>query len=184
MPLLPWQENELTFGGDTRLHYHLEDRGPFVIPHGYFYDTTTKTIASTTTAYALALNTTVYSKGVEIVDNSKITVAAPGVYNIQFSAQLQNAGAQEHDVEIWLSKNGSNVADSNTIVGVGASHGGVPGHEVAAWNLFIALNRNDYVELYWRASSTDVSMAYSAAAASPTRPAVPSLIVSANLVSI
>ena len=41
-------------------------------PYGSFQDTTTQTIASTTTAYAMTFNTTDYSSGVSIVSNSRI----------------------------------------------------------------------------------------------------------------
>lgn len=178
------QEQQLTGAGDTLLHYHLADRGPFPIPHGSFYDTTTQSIVSTTTAYPITLNTTVLSKGVSVASSSRITVAAKGVYNLQFSCQLANSDVQSQDAEIWLAKNGSNVTESSTIIDVPQSHGGGDGHAVAAWNSFIALNRNDYVELLWCATSTLVSMPHRAAAVTPTRPSVPSVIVTRNLVSV
>ena len=183
--LANWQEQELVNGGDSRLHYHLDDRGPFPIPHGSFYDTTQQNIVSTTTAYAITLDTTALSKGVEIVSNSRITVKSRGVYNIQFSCQLENSDTGSvHDAEIWLSKNGTNVTESSTIVGVPAKHGGINGHCVAAWNFFVAAERNDYFELYWKADNTSVFMPHRAATTSPTRPSVPSVILTVNLVSV
>ena len=178
------QEGELTGGGDTFLHYHLADRGPFPIPHGSFYDTTQHNIVSTTAAYPITLNTTVLSKGVSIVSNSRITVRSLGVYNIQFSLQLENSDSQDHDAEVWLSKNGTNVTESSTIVSVPGKHGSINGHCVAAWNFFEEMNSGDYVELYWKADSTTVFMPHRAATTSPTRPSVPSVILTVNLVSI
>lgn len=180
----PRAAQELIGGGDTLLHYHLADRGPFPIPYGSFYDTTQQTIASTTEAYAMTYNTTVLSNGVEIVDNSKITVTAAGIYNIQFSAQLENPDSQEHDVEIWLSKNGINVTESSTMVYVPAKHGSIDGHVAAAWNFFVELSRNDYVELMWHAGSTLVRIPHRAATTNPTRPSVPSVILTVNLMSV
>lgn len=179
----PRDEQQLVGGGDTFLHYHLADRGPFQIPHGAFYDTTDNVIASTTTSYALRCNTTTESHEVW-VDTDKFYVSVPGVYNIQFSCQLQNTDVKTNDAEIWLAINGTNVTESNTIVDIPQSHGGGVGHTVAAWNFMVRLNRNDYFQILWRADSTLVSMPHRAAATSPTRPSVPSVIITAHLVSI
>jgi len=179
----PRNEAELIQGGDTQLHYHLADRGPFPIPHGAFYDTTTQTCASTTTAYAMTYNTTVFSQGVW-VDNSKIYVSAPGIYNVQFSCQLGNTDSAAHDIHIWLAKNGVNETESNTIVDVPPKHGGTYGHTVAAWNFFVQMNRNDYVEIMWNAESTSVSIPHFPVATNPTRPSTPSVILTVTLVSV
>jgi len=177
-------ENELLGGGDTRLHFHLADRGPFPIVHGSFYDTTTQSIASTTAEYAVTFSSTSLSKGVAVQSNSRIVVSAEGVYNFQFSAQLQNTNIADNDVDIWFKKNGVVIANSNTIVTVPSSHGGTPGHCVPSWNFFLDMNRNDYFEIFWHADSLLVSMPSYAAAITPTRPATPSVILTANLVSI
>ena len=185
MPLDPRQEQQLISAGDNLLHYNLADRGPFPIPHGSFYDTTAQVISSTTTAYAMTYNTTVESYEVWVgATPSMVYVGASGVYNIQFSCQLANTDSQAHDAEIWLAINGSNITESSTIIGIPSSHGGVDGHSVAAWNFLQRLNRNDYFQLVWRADSTQVSMPHRAATTSPTRPSVPSVILTVNLVSI
>lgn len=178
------QEQELTGGVDTLLHYHANDRGPFPIPHGAFYDTTTQSAASTTVAYPITYNTTLYSKGVSLATTSRVLISTTGTYNIQFSCQLENPNVQDQDVEVWLSENGTNVVDSSTLIDVPQKHGGVDGHTVAAWNFFRQLQRGDYFELYWQTSSTAVIMPYRAATTSPTRPGIASAILTVNLVSI
>lgn len=180
----PRDEQQLVGGGDTLLHYHLADRGPFPIPHGSFYDTTTQSIVSTTTAYALKCNTTTESYQVYVVADDKFYVTVPGVYNIQFSCQLTNTDTKTNDAEFWLSVNGTNVTESSTILDVPQSHDGVAGHAVAAWNFIVRLARNDYFQLMWCADSTTVSLPHRAATTSPTRPSVPSVIVTAHLVSV
>jgi len=52
------------------------------------------------------------SQGVFYVSNSRITFNNQGVYNFQFSAQLHNngGGGSGQTVNIWLRKNGVNVA--------------------------------------------------------------------------
>lgn len=145
-------------------------------PYGAFQDTADQTAASANTAYALNFNTTDYSNGVYISSNSRINVRNTGVYNLQFSAQLRNTDTQIHDVDIWLSKNGSTVSGTNGQVSVPNSHGGVDGHILPAWNYIIQLNAGDYVELMWSTTSTLVSVDFIPAQTSPTRPSTASII--------
>lgn len=184
MPLSPRQEQELVGGGDTLQHYHLADRGPFPISHGSFYDTTSQPLVSTTAAQVVTINSTDYSYGVSIEDNSKIVTKAPGTYNIQFSFQAGNSGTTHAHFEVWLSKNGVDVPNSNTLIDVPEKHGGDHGHTVAAWNFYVRMKRNDYVQLMWCAETTDITLLAFPAGTSPARPATPSVIVTANLVSI
>ena len=109
---------------------------------------------------------------------SQITAAYTGVYNLQFSSQYNNTSVSEQDVSVWLRKNGSDVANTNTMVSVASSHGGVDGHVVAAWNLVVSVLAGDYLELCWSSTDAAVSMAFTAAQASPVRPVTPSVIVS------
>ena len=154
------------------------------LPFGAFQDSTDQTIASTTTAYAVTLNTTDYSNGVTISNSSRINFKNAGTYNIQFSLQLQNSDVQIHDVDIWFRKNGTDVAASNSQYSVPNKHGSVNGHLIAALNYFIELAANDYMEIMWSATSTSVSIEQIPAQTSPTRPATPSAIVTANCVSM
>jgi hypothetical protein len=41
----------------------------------------------------------------------------------------------------------------------------VDGHVLPGWNYYLTLAANDYVELYWAASSTAVSLQFNAASA-------------------
>jgi hypothetical protein len=52
-----------------------------------------------------------------------------------------------------------------------------------AANLFATLAATDYVELVWETTSTNASIQYYAAGTSPTRPAIPSAIVTLSFVS-
>jgi len=152
-------------------------------PYGSFQDTTTQTISSTTTAYPMTFNTVDYSNGVSVVSNSRITVTNYGIYNIQFSGQFANTDTQIHDVDIWLSKNGTNVALSKGQISIPNSHGGIDGHILPAWNYFIELNANDYVQLMWQANNIGVSMISLPTATSPTRPAAASIIATVQYVA-
>jgi hypothetical protein len=151
--------------------------------YGSFFDTTTQTIGSTTTAYAVGINTTDIANGFSIVSGSRITAAIAGKYNLQFSFQLQNSDTTDRITNIWLRKNGTDIADSNGQVTVPSRHGSVNGAHIAAWNYVLSLNANDYVEFWWQAESTQVSMPTVAAGTTPTTPRTPAVIVTIQQVA-
>ena len=72
----------------------------------------------------MQLETTEHASGVSIVAGSRITFAHAGLYNIQFSAQLDSTAAGNKDVHIWFKKNGTNVVRSNTIINVAKQNEG------------------------------------------------------------
>lgn len=154
--------------------------------YGSFYDTTDQTNTVTSVARTMFLNSTAASNGVSVQNGlsgpSRITFAHTGTYDIQFSAQFVHTGNSSADVDVWLSKNGTNVPDSNTQITV-AKVAGADGKYVAAWDFLLNINGNDYVELYWSSPDNDVSIQSSGTASNPTRPAVPSVIVTAMQVA-
>ena len=153
-------------------------------PYGAFQDSTDQTAANTTTAYAVTLNTTDYSSGVYVSSSSRINVRNYGVYNIQFSIQFKNTTNDGQDVDIWFMKNGTNVDASNSRFHLPARKGsGDPSHLSAALNFFLELNANDYIEIMWRTTDTGVSIEHFDTSTSPTRPEVPSAIVTASYVA-
>jgi hypothetical protein len=153
-------------------------------PHGAFQDSTDQTAANTTTAYAVTFNTTDFSNGVTIASSSRITVADSGIWNLQFSIQLTNTTNASQDVDIWFRVNGTNSANSNSRFGFAPRKGvGDPFHTIVAMNYFLSLNATDYVEIMWRTTDIGVQIEQYAAGTSPTRPAVPSAIVTMSFVS-
>lgn len=152
----------------------------YEFPYGSFQDFTAQTIASTTTAYVMTLNTTDYSYGVNIVDGSKITFNNYGTFNIQWSGQFQNTASTDHDATVWIRKNGVNVTGSSGYISVPAKHGSVDGHTIAAWNYILNFAPGDYLQFVWQSDSTAVSLHTYAAGTNPTRPSTASLIVTAT----
>ena len=148
--------------------------------YGSFYDTTTQTNVAST-ARSMSLNTTDITNGVSISGstnpfNTYIKVANAGVYDIQFSAQVDKTDSGTDEIWIWLRKNGVNVDDSATsvqLVGNGA-------HYVAAWNFFVNAAANDYFQLMWY--SPDANVRLHAETGFGVVPGIPSLIVTANRV--
>jgi hemoglobin-like flavoprotein len=146
---------------------HLRNRA-----YGTFYDTTTQTAAAINTAYALTFNSTNLSNGVYIGSPaSRIYVEQRGVYDLQFSAQLDNTSGGSHLIYIWLRINGTDVANSAGQVRLK----GTDGELVTSWNYVEQLNAGDYFELVWSVDNTSVQV-LSQAAAAPV-PAIPSIIL-------
>lgn len=153
-------------------------------PHGAFQDNTDQTAANTTTAYPIAFSTTDFSNGVSLQSGSQLAVAMDGIFNVQFSVQLKNTSNDGIDIDIWFRKNGTNIADSNSRFHLGArKSSGDPSHLVASLNFFVSLVKDDYVQIVWRTDNVAGSIEHYAASASPTRPAVPSVIATVSFVS-
>lgn len=156
----------------------------FIPDYGYFIDVTSQTMTAVNTPTAMKFGTNVISnKGVTIVNGNEIHFAKPGTYNLAFSAQIfKDASASAEDADIWLSKNGQDVPNSNTQLTI-PNDLARTGKAVAAWNFFVTTTTaNEYCQLMWSATNTVVSIPYLAPQTLPDRPAVPSLILSVNQV--
>jgi hypothetical protein len=153
-------------------------------PYGAFQDSTDQTAANTTTAYAVNFNTTDYSNGVYLSDSSRLNVRNYGIYNIQFSLQYKNTTNDGQDVDIWFRKNGSDVAGSNSRFHMPARKStGDPSHLITAMNYVLEMNAGDYAQIMWRTTDVGVSLEHYGTSTSPTRPAIPSAIVTLTYVA-
>ena len=142
--------------------------------YGTFYSNVDQTNPVANTAMAMTFNNTGSANGVSVISNSQLTIAKTGVYNIQFSAQVAKTGGGTGIVDIWLNKNGSPVAWTNTSIPVTS---GTP--QIAAWNFVENVTvANTYYQIMWSSPDTLVLLDSQAANTGPTRPGVPSVIVS------
>ena len=153
-------------------------------PYGAFQDSTDQVAANTTTAYAITFDTTDFSNGVTLSNSSRLNVVTAGLYNCQFSIQFKNTTNDTQDVDIWFKKNGTNIDKSNSRFGLAPrKSAGDPFHIIGAMNFFVDMAENDYIEIMWRPTNTGVSIEHYAASTTPTRPLVPSVIVTMSFVS-
>lgn len=135
--------------------------------YGAFQDITNQTAAVINTGYPMRLGVTDLSNGVTVVSNSRITIANTGIYNIQWSAQFTNPLSAEHDVTIWLRKNGVDVPGSSGIVLVPAKHGSSDGHTLPSWNFLLDVVAGDYYEFVWSTVNTSVYISFQPAGSPP-----------------
>jgi len=152
-------------------------------PYGAFSDFTDQT-TTINTATLVALSVTDFSNEVSLQTGSKITVANAGIYNLQFSVQLQNLDNAPQDVFIWLKQNGTDITGSTGLVGLPARKSvGVPFHDIKGWNYFLSLNANDYVQIYWSTTNVDVTIQTYPASGTPTKPSTASVVATLSFVS-
>ena len=151
-------------------------------PYGAFSDFTDQTTTANT-ATLMALSVTDFADSVRI-NNSEITVEYAGIYNLQFSVQLQNLDNAPQDVFIWLKQNGTDITGSTGLVGMPArKSAGVPFHDIKGWNYFLSMNAGDYVQIYWSTTNVDVTIQTYAASGSPTKPSTASVVATLSFVS-
>lgn len=147
--------------------------------YGAFQDNTTQTAVSANTAYPVKFNTTDLTNGVTVVNDgssnpTRVTLANTGIYNIQFSLQLEKTGGSGNMIaDIWVRKNGIDIPSTTGKVVLTGSANASP--IVAAWNYVLDLAAGDYVQLMWATSNVNVEIV--AAGATSPHPAIPSSIL-------
>jgi len=147
-------------------------------PHASYFDTTTQTNPVADTVNLFTYNSVVSEfKITRGVPTSKIFINETGVFNFQFSAQLDKSGGSASAVYIWPRINGVNLPDSATKIVIDGPNNEI----VAAWNFVLVMEAGDYFELAWQAADTAVIIPY--VVASGNIPAIPSIIMTVNWVS-
>jgi hypothetical protein len=119
------------------------------------------------------------SRGISVVAPGRITASETGIYNVQFSAQLDKTDAGTDLVDIWLALNGQNnpIPWTNTKIAVSST-----GKSVAAWNFVVELAINDFVQIMWSSPDANMRLYSQPADTNPVRPAIPSVIVTVTQV--
>jgi hypothetical protein len=148
--------------------------------YGSFYDTTTQTNPVANIPLSMSFDSTDITNGVSISGsaspfNTYIKTTNAGVYDIQFSAQVEKTDSGTDEITIWLRKNGIDITDSATKLTLSGNSTKV----VAAWNWFVSSAANDYYQIIW--VSADTGMRLYAEPINDT-PGIPSVILTVNRV--
>jgi len=159
------------------------------IPYGAFQSNQIQTVSAAATPTLVTVNVTDYSNGVSRVVGDGFHVEQDGIYNVQFSAQITNSDTQNHEIDIWIRKgtNGSSATDlagTASVSTVNSTHGGLVGYGIMAANFFVEIKETEFIEFWWAASSTAVTLDALPAITSPfTSPAAPSFVATLTFVS-
>jgi hypothetical protein len=155
-----------------------------IVPTGQFTSSATQTAASTTVAYAVQFDASTLLNAVSLVSSTRITFAQAGIYRLSYALQFHNPTNSTETVNVWVRKNGTNIALSNHKHSIPArKSAGVPAHLLGEGSLLVQVAASDYVEIMWNVSDITVILEQSAASGSPSIPATPSADVSVDFVS-
>ena len=147
------------------------------------YSNTDQT-GSTSAATAVKLENTDFDEGISIANNgsgnpTRITFAAAGTYMIAPSIQFNNADSNDHDATVWFRLNGTDIANSATIVNVPkAADGGAAFFQIV---FYVQVTAAQYVEVMWLPENVNVTLDYTAAGA--IAPAIPSVILASERIA-
>ena len=150
--------------------------------YGEFTKTGTVSPAVVNTSYAVTWDNTEIANGISIVSSSQITVAESGLYQFDVTLQLSSGNSSDKTVRFWFKKNGTNIANTTRIATVNINNGFTP----IAMSEFFSLAAGDYIELWWQANSTAVSLTTNAAGGTAPNdyPAAPAGVMAVNQIQL
>jgi hypothetical protein len=146
--------------------------------YGQFWSNVTQTVASANTEYQFVFNNTNGRNNVQLgtgVSNSRVIINQTGLYNIQFSAQIDKSsgGGTTSTAYIWFKKNGTAIVDS---AGFFTLDNAV--QAVQSWNILTEVTTpGDYYEIAYAASATNFNFPTLAGNVAIGYPASPSIII-------
>jgi hypothetical protein len=132
----------------------------------------------------VTLNQVIFSDGINVENNSRITFAYPGQYLVTARFQFANRGNALQEFEVWAKNSGVNYPLSNTRFDIPARKSlSVYSHVTANISGIFTVSGGEYLEFAWWSDGADMYIEHYAAGTSPTRPEIPSVIVTATFVS-
>lgn len=147
-------------------------------PYGTFMSTVNQTVTAANTATVVTLNRTEDANGGISLSNNRLYVSEQGDYFLNFSAVFSKSNANAASVDIWLRKNGLDIPRSNTRVEIS----GNPGEKVVTVGFILDLNPGDYIQFAFSSPENSMTLTAHTGLTNPTRPDIPSIIATLNLV--
>ena len=148
-------------------------------PNGLFFNTADQTIAVANTAYPVVYDQTYLNNAVVLQSGStsKIEVSVSGIYNFQYSGQIQSTNSSAKNVFLWISRDGTDIGYSARAYSISGSGAYAP----IAYSFDIDMQAGQYIELMISASDTTVQLA-SETSTSP-HPGIPSSVMTVNFIA-
>ncbi len=151
---------------------------PFNNSYGSFYDTTIQTNPTASTANKMLFNGVHQSKTINVVSGD-VYVDYDGLYNIQFSSQIEKTDSGTDNIDIWLRYNGVDVPWTNTRIFLTGNNA----KQIAAWNFYQPMTASSYFNIMWSSPDEQVRLYSEGTQSNPTRPAIPSVILTVDKIS-
>jgi len=154
------------------------------VPYALLMSDQDQTSAGITSENIVTLNQVIFSDGVNVENNSRITFAYPGQYLVTARFQFANRGNALQEFELWAKNSGVNYPLSNTRFDIPARKSlSIYSHVTANISGIFTVTNGEYLEFAWWSDGADVVIESYAAGTSPTRPAIPSAIITISFVS-
>jgi hypothetical protein len=147
------------------------------------YSNTDQT-GSVSAATAVKIENTDFSAGISIANDgsgnpTRITFAATGTYALAPSIQFKNTDTNDHDATFWFRLNGTNIANSASVVNIPkAADGGAMFAQIV---IYAQVTAAQYIEIMWLPENVAVTLDFTAAGA--IAPAIPSVILAAERIA-
>jgi hypothetical protein len=154
------------------------------VPYALIMSDQDQDSAGITSENIVTLNRVIFSDGINVENNSRITFAYSGQYLITARFQFANRGNADQIFEIWAKSNGVNYPLSNTRFDIPDRKSlSVYSHVTANISGVFTVTSQDYLEFAWWSDGADMYIEHYAAGTSPTRPEIASVIVTVTFVS-
>jgi hypothetical protein len=153
-------------------------------PYAMLMSDQDQTTGGTTSENLVSYNTPIFQYGIRVENNTQIKFDYPGQYLVTVSLQVTNTENQIREFELWAKNSGVNYPLSNTRFDVPSNKGmASAGHLVAnVAGIFTVVN-GEYLEIAWWSDGANVKLEHYAAGTNPTRPEIPSVILTVNFIS-
>jgi hypothetical protein len=109
---------------------------------------------------------------------TKIVFEHTGIYNFQYSIQMDTNDNQIATLHTWFAKNGTDVEYSNSVFGVANN-----GYSIGSMNLIYTMESGSYMELRYATSDTNLELASVSSSLVPVRPIAPAIIATVTQVA-
>ena len=142
--------------------------------------------AGVTSENLVTYNMPVLTQGIRVENGHEIWFTNPGQYLVTFSLMFTNRGNTAQTIEVWAKDSGDNYPLSNTRLDIAARKSlSEWSHTVATITGIFTVDNPDtkYLAIAWWSDGVDVFLEDYPEGTSPVRPAIPSVILTANFVS-
>ena len=147
------------------------------MPYATFATTTNQTVSAANTATTVT-NWVEVDTNKTYLDGTRLYVEETGDYMFLFSAVFTKNGGSLTTADMWLKKNGSIVDGSNTRVTISGNNA----ETLMTVSFILDLDSGDYIELVFSSPESSTKLTYFSASTSPTRPSMPGVIATLNLI--
>lgn len=139
--------------------------------YGVFFSDQNQPIQQINTEQIISLNNTQLSNKISINSN-KIVIQNPDVYSMSVTLLIENFSNNIEDVTFWLKFMGINYPNSAHFESIKSRKNDVTPSQTILTYTFIgqSTQANQYVEIYWKSSSLNISLKYTVGVGVPNSP--------------